>query len=970
MSAPKTVDVIISNQSSLSIHGEQPMDLSVTQRLLHPGLDSAMLAPHPPFFPGPLASQHCPQFFQQHLQREMEQDKREELQHLIQKGKHEQSAVASPLVRQKLREHIIMKSQPPHDRVTPNHSSPSPGYRLPVPDMSPKSQPPACDQRKDLPLRRTVSEPTLKLKLKKFISTRPNPLQRKISAPPSVKHRTETLDSSPSSSSNPASGGSSPNDSLHSENGHLPLVHEAQRLLAHFSLPPNPTAMPNITAGLPAQADLRVARPLAVSALHQVYLPLEGNSPALSQRLQPVLILEPHTGLVQQQLVSLHGLSSIPLQQQQQPHLSSPTRREGVVTLSSHRPLERTRSEPPPYSHSALSLHASHYSHIQHQLAQQYHKSGLERFKQNSHLSKLTSKSIEKPRLTQIPSEDMDLEEIGSGSGSGPGSVCDSEPGSMCEDSYRRRQSTASTDSVYDTESTTSSRDSLIEPSHPVSQRQVVLRSGLQLDTLAVPALIWPHQPLVRTRSSPASTSLPPPPHPPTTIPSLSLSSPAADVQLRFTTGLVYDAQMQKHQCTCGDNSRHPEHAGRVQSIWSRLHERGLRNQCERIRSRKATLEELQSVHSEKHVLLFGTNPLNRLKLDNRKLAGIISQQMFVMLPCGGVGVDIDTVWNELHTSAASRIAAGCVTDLALKVAQGELKNGFAVVRPPGHHANHSSPLGFCFFNSVAIAAKQLQHKLNVSKILIVDWDVHHGNGTQEAFYNDPNVLYISLHRYDDGNFFPGSGHPSEVGAGAGEGFNVNVGWTGGLNPPMGDAEYLAAFRAVVMPIAHEFSPDVVLVSAGFDAVEGHLSALGGYKVTAKCFGFLTRQLMSLAGGRVVLALEGGHDLKAICDASEACVSALLGMEVEPLSQSVLDQKPCENAVKSLQRIIQVQGEYWQSVKDSATTADLSYLQAQRRRLRRDSDSEAISAIASLSMGAIASDKKQPEKQTEKGDSL
>ncbi|XP_074486009.1 histone deacetylase 7-like isoform X4 [Sebastes fasciatus] len=933
------------------------MDLSVTQRLLHPGLDSAMLAPRPPFFLGP---QHCSQFSPQHLQynieqrqREMEQEKREGLQQLTRKSKNEQSAVASPLVRQKLREHIIMKSQPTHDRVTPNHSSPTPGYRLP--DMSPKSS--ACEERKDLALRRTVSEPTLKWKIKKFISTRPNPLRRKISAPPAVKHRTETLDSSPSSSSTPASGCSSPNDSLHSENGHLPVAHEAQRLLAHFTLPSNPTAMPNITAGLPAQADLRLARPLAISALHQVYLPLDGSSSSLGQHLQPVLILEPHTGLVHTQLVSLHGLSSIPLQQQQ-PHLSSPTRREGVVTLSSHRPLERTRSEPPPYSHSNISLHANRHSHIQHQLIQQYHKSGLERFKQNAHLSK-------------IPSEDMDLEEIGSGSGSGPGSVCDSEPGSVCEDGYRRRQSTASTDSVYGTESNTSSRDSLIEISHSLNQRQVILRSGLQLDTLGGPALIWPHQPLVRTQSSPASTSLhPPPPHSATTIPSLSLSSPAADVQLRFTTGLVYDAQMQKHQCTCGDNSRHPEHAGRVQSIWSRLHERGLRSQCERIRSRKATLEELQSVHSEKHVLLFGTNPLNRLKLDNRKLAGILSQRIFVMLPCGGVGVDIDTVWNELHTSVASRIAAGCVTDLALKVAQGELKNGFAVVRPPGHHANHSSPLGFCFFNSVAIAAKQLQHKLNVSKILIVDWDVHHGNGTQEAFYNDPGVLYISLHRYDDGNFFPGSGHPSEVGAGAGEGFNVNVGWTGGLNPPMGDAEYLAAFRAVVMPIAHEFSPDVVLVSAGFDAVEGHLSSLGGYKVTAKCFGFLTRQLMSLAGGRVVLALEGGHDLKAICDASEACVSALLGMEVEPLSQSVLDQKPCENAVKSLQRVIQVQGEYWQSVKDSAATVDLSYLQAQRRRLRRDSDSEAIIAIASLSMGAVASDNEQPEKLTEKDDSL
>ncbi|KAG7229706.1 hypothetical protein INR49_012501 [Caranx melampygus] len=759
---PGHVDVIINSQLSLSKSGEQPMDLSVTQRLLHPAQIRPCWPP-PSLLPGNSSRSALPQFSQQGLQynteqrqREMEEEKREELQQLIRKNKMSRvsitCAVASPLVRQKLREHIIMKNHPTHDRVTPNHTSPSPGYRLPVPDMSPKPQPTPCDQRKDLALRRT--------------------------------------DSSPSSSSNPASGCSSPNDSLHSDNGALPVAHEAQRLLlkdgnlAHFTLPPSPTAMPNITAGLPAQADIQVARRLAVSALPQVYLPVEGNSQALAQRLQPVFILEPHTGLVHSQFVSFHGLSSIPLQQQQQqPHLSSPSRREGAVNLPSHRPVERTRSEPPPYSHSPFTLHGSQHSHIQQLVLRGSGREVPVDFKQNSHLSKTTSKSIEKPRLTQIPSEDMDMEEIGSGSGSGPGSVCGSETGSVCEDGHRRRQSTASTDSVYGTESTTSSR-----------RRQVILRQGLQLDPMSMPALIWPHQPLVRTRSSPASTSLPPP-HTPSSISSLSLSSPTTDVQLRFTTGLVYDAQMQKHQCTCGDNSRHPEHAGRVQSIWSRLLERGLRNQCERIRSRKATLEELQSVHSEKHVLLFGTNPLNRLKLDNRKLAGILAQRIFVMLPCGGVGVDVDTVWNELHTSAASRIAAGCVTDLALKVAQGELKNGFAVVRPPGHHATHSSPQGFCFFNSVAIAAKQLQHKLNVSKILIVDWDVHHGNGTQEAFYNDPSVLYISLHRYDDGNFFPGSGHPSEVGAGAGEGFNVNVGWTGSLSPPMGDAEYLAAFR-------------------------------------------------------------------------------------------------------------------------------------------------------------------------------
>uniref|UniRef100_A0A8C4YVR6 Histone deacetylase n=1 Tax=Gadus morhua TaxID=8049 RepID=A0A8C4YVR6_GADMO len=343
--------------------------------------------------------------------------------------------------------------------------------------------------------------------------------------------------------------------------------------------------------------------------------------------------------------------------------------------------------------------------------------------------------------------------------------------------------------------------------------------------------------------------------------------------------GLVYDSLMLKHQCVCGNTQIHPEHAGRVQSIWSRLQETGLLTRCERVRGRKATLDEVRTVHSEFHTLLYGTSPLNRHKLDHKKILGPISNKMYAQLPCGGIGVDSDTVWNEMHSSGAVRMAVGSLIELAFKVAAGELKNGFAVVRPPGHHAEESTAMGFCFFNSVAITARLLQQKLGV-KILIVDWDIHHGNGTQQAFYSDPSILYISLHRYDDGNFFPGSGAPEEVGSGPGVGYNVNVAWTGGVDPPMGDVEYLTAFSTLVMPIAQLFSPDVVLVSAGFDAVEGHQSPLGGYRVSARCFGRLTQMLMELAGGRVVLALEGGHDLTAICDASESCVSALLGDQV------------------------------------------------------------------------------------------
>lgn len=174
-------------------------------------------------------------------------------------------------------------------------------------------------------------------------------------------------------------------------------------------------------------------------------------------------------------------------------------------------------------------------------------------------------------------------------------------------------------------------------------------------------------------------------------------------------------------------------------------------------------------------------------------------------------------------------------------------------------------------------------------------------------FYDDPRVLYLSIHRHDDGNFFPGTGGPTECGAGEGLGYNVNVAWSGGLNPPMGDAEYLAAFRTIVMPIAKEFDPDIVIVSAGFDAVVGHPAPLGGYKVSPACFGRMTQQLLNLADGKVVLALEGGYDLTAICDSAQECVRALLGDEPSPLRDEELTRIPCQNAIDTLQKTIAIQ---------------------------------------------------------------
>ncbi|XP_043264566.1 histone deacetylase 4 isoform X3 [Colletes gigas] len=415
----------------------------------------------------------------------------------------------------------------------------------------------------------------------------------------------------------------------------------------------------------------------------------------------------------------------------------------------------------------------------------------------------------------------------------------------------------------------------------------------------------------------------------------------------RPTTGLAYDPLMLKHACDCGETVRgHPEHGGRLQSVWARLSETGLLQRCDRIRSRKATLEEIQTCHSEAHALLFGTNPMNRQKLDVSKLCQLPIKS-FVRLPCGGVGVDSDTTWNELNTAPAARMAVGCVVDLALKTAMGDIKNGFAVVRPPGHHAETNQAMGFCFFNSIAIAARLLQQKLDVRKILILDWDVHHGNGTQQMFYDDPRVLYLSIHRHDEGNFFPGTGGPTECGAGEGLGYNVNVAWSGGLNPPMGDAEYIAAFRTVVMPIAKAFDPSIVLVSAGFDAAIGHPPPLGGYKVSPACFGKLTQQLLGLADGKVVLALEGGYDLAAICDSAQECVRALLGDEPSQLRDEELTRSPCQNAIDTLQKTIAVQMSHWPCVKLNAHTVPMSAIEAGQK--ERD-ESETVSAMASLSM--------------------
>jgi acetoin utilization deacetylase AcuC-like enzyme len=221
-------------------------------------------------------------------------------------------------------------------------------------------------------------------------------------------------------------------------------------------------------------------------------------------------------------------------------------------------------------------------------------------------------------------------------------------------------------------------------------------------------------------------------------------------------------------------------------------------------------------------------------------------------------------------TFAAARNAAGSAIALADAVMEAGVDCGFAALRPPGHHAEADRAMGFCFFNNVAIVARHLQARHGLQRVLIVDWDVHHGNGTQHSFYADSAVMYASLHQYP---FYPGTGAASEVGSGSGAGFTLNVPMPAGA----GHHDYMAAFRELLLPVAREFSPQFVLVSAGFDAHRD--DPLAAVELDESSFGRMTDALSAVAdehcGGRIVLLLEGGYSLDALGRSVHATLDAL-----------------------------------------------------------------------------------------------
>jgi acetoin utilization deacetylase AcuC-like enzyme len=298
----------------------------------------------------------------------------------------------------------------------------------------------------------------------------------------------------------------------------------------------------------------------------------------------------------------------------------------------------------------------------------------------------------------------------------------------------------------------------------------------------------------------------------------------------------------------------HPERPARVDAVIQGLHRAGLLERCRVIAPRAASEADLLRCHTPLY--------LERVRQD---VAAGLDQ-----LSTGDTAIGPGS-------EPVARLAAGGLLAAADALMAGEVAHAFAVVRPPGHHATPSRGMGFCLYNNVAIAARYLQAMHGLKRVLIVDWDVHHGNGTQEIFWEDPTVLVFSTHQSP---LYPGTGAASERGEGAGEGFTINCPFPAGS----GGAEILAAYREVLLPAAAAFDPQAVLVSAGFDS--RHDDPLGDFLLSDDDFAALTHLVRGIAerhaGGRLLSTLEGGYDLAGLASAAAAHVGALMEDSTDP----------------------------------------------------------------------------------------
>jgi acetoin utilization deacetylase AcuC-like enzyme len=313
--------------------------------------------------------------------------------------------------------------------------------------------------------------------------------------------------------------------------------------------------------------------------------------------------------------------------------------------------------------------------------------------------------------------------------------------------------------------------------------------------------------------------------------------------EMSKNTGIVKDRRYLRH----GTEFSHPETPQRLVSIYEMLENPDMAWKFTGIDAREATRQELERVHRSSYI---------------DSIAATAGEAMFMLDP--------DTVATA-ETYAVARLAAGGVMNAIDSVVSGQTDNAFALVRPPGHHAQAETAAGFCVFNNIAVGARHALARHGMKRILIVDWDLHHGNGTQEAFYGDRQVLYFSTHQYPG---YPGTGAMEEMGRGDGQGYTLNV----PIQPRADDAFYLRVFREILSPVVLSFQPELILVSAGFDIYIG--DPLGEMKVTPEGFACLTRVLLNLAdaccGGRLVMVLEGGYHIQGLTRSVRAVLLELL----------------------------------------------------------------------------------------------
>jgi len=302
-------------------------------------------------------------------------------------------------------------------------------------------------------------------------------------------------------------------------------------------------------------------------------------------------------------------------------------------------------------------------------------------------------------------------------------------------------------------------------------------------------------------------------------------------------TLFIYDDMYLQHDTGQG----HPENAKRLLNTREYLRTTKIMEQVLQESPRAASTEEINLVHPQSYV-----------------------QSVKQIAEGGGGWLDDDTAVSGASYQAAI-YAAGAVLKAADSIMEEKEKNAFCLIRPPGHHATPERGMGFCLFNNAAIAAKYLQTHYHLKKILIVDWDVHHGNGTQDTFYEDPTVMYFSMHRYP---FYPGTGQREENGKGEGRGFNINI----PLPANTDNKEYKKIFSEVIEEQAELFAPEFIIISAGFDAYKK--DPIGGLNLEIEDFGILTEIVLKAAqnhcNGKLISCLEGGYNLQDL----PLCISA------------------------------------------------------------------------------------------------